>query len=154
MSSDCHIWARHSSKVAILKNIVVYHSNLNDKQEICSSLSLLPKYQIHIQPCILTAYPIYIHTCACQCQVQDMHFTHFCLQWLDEKVHLGQKNVTPGLLNKLPDPNQPGFSKGHALGRFEPWASSPKPHKTGIKLIYIATHFPQVPETTSWQLGI
>ena len=62
MSSDCHIWARHSSKVAILKNIVVYHSNLNDKQEICSSLSLLPKYQIHIQPCILTAYPIYIYT--------------------------------------------------------------------------------------------
>lgn len=25
-------------------------------------LSLLPKYQIHIQPCILTAYPIYTHT--------------------------------------------------------------------------------------------
>lgn len=50
--------------------------------------------------------------------------------------------------------NQALVTKGHALGSFEPWASSPKPHKTGIKLIYIATHFPQVPETTSWQLGI
>jgi len=136
MSSDCHIWAHHSSKVAILKNVVVYHSNLNDKPEICSSLLLLPKYQIHIKPCILTACPIHTHTHThANARCRTCTSRTFMTPVTRRKGSSRPKECHSWPLEQAPwsKINQALVIKGHALGRFALWASSSKPHKTGIK---------------------